>query len=1060
MPTIKLEQFGGCLPAWDPHLLPTGQAAFSKNGYLFSGALQGWRRPKILRALLNASTRMVYRIPTVSETQAIAYLLLPGNPLDGDTVTIGDLTYTFRTELEDQIDTSPVLVGLPQEVLIGSDAATTLSYLIEAVTADGNTNTNAGIHYGDNTVSNGQVKFYVPDATPQTGLTAPQQGSVFLNAVSYQWMVVGALDFGTSYNLVQVSEDTAGVRMFWLADLLAVTHTTSTYQGGSNPSFANEITGAASWLEFDDPDTNVAKSPVVDDQFNRFYFASPSRMPEYNTYERIVAGQQPWLLGVPPPGCAVTLDVAGGGNSLILGSQVALGGKIDGGANFIYLQPITPSGDTSVADISFNPSDTFFQDDNPTAHWAGLVYDDRDGTPGDLIAVTAIKTGILANVTNVAKFVNPPGLNATLQYWVGFMIDTAIPFASSAGSSNTYFENTFSNGPPNTAPLSAAHSTLKSDNIALPANGDTVTLGLQTYTFQTVLTDVPGHVHIGADPDSTLLNLAHAINALGGTPGVDYGTGTIANVRARANTTIHDHEMDVTAVNTTITPSLCVTSVTGSHLSWPAANLLAGLSTNQPNINMWADCVTSDLLEARSYVYTWVSAYGEESPPSPPTLLDGWSNGVWTLGLWSPPANDLGVLRNLTKLNIYRTVVGQGGSTVFFFVDTVPIGTGTYVDNKPNNEVALNDQLASTNWFPPPATLQGLQVMQNGMVASFTGNEIWFCEPYRPHAWPPGYVLTTDFPIVGLGVTNGALVVCTSAMPYVVQGNAPGSMSMSKCSLPNPCSSRASILSGDTAVSYMSPNGLIQVTASGAATNTTDLWFTRENWEQLTPPKYTRAIYLASCYYCLGAVSPTTVSPVDTTQAQRGFTIELDQDNTSFTIWPQPGGHRLGFNLLDSPTLKDIQNVLTDPWTGIGLLVSDGSIWYFDFTDTAPEMIPYTWKSKVYQQNAKRNYEAMKVYLTVPVNTPAQNATRLEDDTLESVWNTLPTDRWGFLKTWVDMSGNGQFQLISAREIRVSGELLRLPDGFKADQWYWEIQGRVVISNVQIATSAKELASV
>ena len=51
-------------------------------------------------------------------------------------------------------------------------------------------------------------------------------------------------------------------------------------------------------------------------------------------------------------------------------------------------------------------------------------------------------------------------------------------------------------------------------------------------------------------------------------------------------------------------------------------------------------------------------------------------------------------------------------------------------------------------------------------------------------------------------------------------------------------------------------------------------------------------------------------------------------------------------------------------------------------------------------------------------------------------------------------------QLITCREIRKSGELLRIPDGFKAESWQIEILGRVDVSNLQMATSAKELANV
>jgi hypothetical protein len=63
--------------------------------------------------------------------------------------------------------------------------------------------------------------------------------------------------------------------------------------------------------------------------------------------------------------------------------------------------------------------------------------------------------------------------------------------------------------------------------------------------------------------------------------------------------------------------------------------------------------------ESRAYVYTFVSAYGEEGPPSPATLYNGWSGDPWIIQLTAPTnANTTG--RNLTNVKIYRTVTGVG----------------------------------------------------------------------------------------------------------------------------------------------------------------------------------------------------------------------------------------------------------------------------------------------------------------------------------------------------------------------------------------------------------------
>src|SRR3954470_22925817 len=130
MTAYKIDKFGGMLPAWDTRLLPEGQAGFSLNCYLFSGALIGWGAPKLLRQLRDSAAKFVYR--------------LPNRETSNTTITAAD-------------------------------------------------------------------------------------------------------------------------------------------------SF---------WMEFPDPDTTVMHSPVVQDEWQRYYWASSSDLPMYNTYDRIIAGEHPWVLGV------------------------------------------------------------------------------------------------------------------------------------------------------------------------------------------------------------------------------------------------------------------------------------------------------------------------------------------------------------------------------------------------------------------------------------------------------------------------------------------------------------------------------------------------------------------------------------------------------------------------------------------------------------------------------------------------------------------------------------------------------------------------------------------
>ena len=64
--------------------------------------------------------------------------------------------------------------------------------------------------------------------------------------------------------------------------------------------------------------------------------------------------------------------------------------------------------------------------------------------------------------------------------------------------------------------------------------------------------------------------------------------------------------------------------------------------------------------------------------------------------------------------------------------------------------------------------------------------------------------------------------------------------------------------STDTTVLYVSQNGLIQISSSGAGQNVTEGWISRERWQELTPQKNIRAIKHATSYFAFGQVQGQT----------------------------------------------------------------------------------------------------------------------------------------------------------------------------------------------------------
>jgi hypothetical protein len=71
-------------------------------------------------------------------------------------------------------------------------------------------------------------------------------------------------------------------------------------------------------------------------------------------------------------------------------------------------------------------------------------------------------------------------------------------------------------------------ASLNTNAVTNANDGDTMAIGGVSYTFRTTCS-VANDVLIGASANATNQNLGHAVNAEGGTPGTDYGTGTAVN---------------------------------------------------------------------------------------------------------------------------------------------------------------------------------------------------------------------------------------------------------------------------------------------------------------------------------------------------------------------------------------------------------------------------------------------------------------------------------------------------------------------------------------------------
>lgn len=431
----------------------------------------------------------------------------------------------------------------------------------------------------------------------------------------------------------------------------------------------------------------------------------------------------------------------------------------------------------------------------------------------------------------------------------------------------------------------------------------------------------------------------------------------------------------------------------------------------------------------RSYVYTWVSAYGEEGAPSPPLVKTGAPDGSWNLTLTAAAAGDLGTNRNLATVRIYRTIVSATGVATFFFVAEQAIATTTYSDTATDATVAANDELLSTSWTEPPSDLAGFVMMPNGIIAAWRSNEVWFCEPYRPHAWPASYVLTIEFPVVGCGVVGQTLVVCTNSAPYTISGVTPSAMTESKLPAVEPCLSRGSIVSSPAGVYYASLNGLMLV-SPGKVDNITKDTVSKDKWQTLTLGSPLRGAMLGSAYYGFGVIR---TGVFDTGSFESTAFAQQDYSGAFSGVLLDPGNTQFGFSILTStdPTV----NVQNDPWSNELYIIRGDVVLWLDQGDESVALAPFLWRSKIFQLPFRQNLGAACLYFEIPTVDPGAG-------------------NYGVVRTYADGV------LVHTHTITKSGLVYRLPSGFKADFWQFEIEASVEVLSLAVAGTVTELRTV
>ncbi|HEY0960909.1 MAG TPA: hypothetical protein VGE69_00955 [Pseudomonadales bacterium] len=324
-----------------------------------------------------------------------------------------------------------------------------------------------------------------------------------------------------------------------------------------------------------------------------------------------------------------------------------------------------------------------------------------------------------------------------------------------------------------------------------------------------------------------------------------------------------------------------------------------------------------------AYVYTYVSAWGEEGPPSTASasidVMPGES--VTVSNLSGPPTGNY----NIIAKRIYRTATDDA-TTEFYFLAELAVSTSSIEDSTP--DTGLGERIPSETWYAPPTDMHSIGVLDNGIGYGASKNDVCVSEPYLLHAWNPLYRKPASHPVVGIGSFGNTIVALTEKNPVLISGTDSGSMSDRTLNINQGCVSKRSIVSGEFGVVYASPDGLVLIGGDMADVVTRE-FLTRDQWLAFKPSSIIGVLY-----------NGMYMGFYDNGSEQGGFLFD-------------PANAAAGFIYLDIfPSA-----VYADPLSDKLYLCIDGDVVAWD----AGDPLEYAWKSKEFVSPRPSNFTAARV---------------------------------------------------------------------------------------------------
>lgn len=454
-----------------------------------------------------------------------------------------------------------------------------------------------------------------------------------------------------------------------------------------------------------------------------------------------------------------------------------------------------------------------------------------------------------------------------------------------------------------------------------------------------------------------------------------------------------------------------------------------------PSITITGTLDASVTAEETSWVYTFVSEFGEEGPPSLASTIYDFTPTTQTATVNIPSYNVAGdyAFGSPAKKRIYRANVGSN-ATEFQFVAEVLYSVTQYSDSKEATE--LGEVIPSTTWIGPPdddttnypdGPLQGLTPVANGIFAGFTGKRLCLSEAYLPHAWPVDYRITLENDIVAIGTTANGIVALTDGKPYFVTGVDPSAMSAVQINLEQGCVNANSVVDLGDVVLYAGPDGLCAISGTEGRVISRGL-ISPKQWNDDFYPDTIRAFEHEGTYVAFYTDSSTST--------HAGWVYDPRADEAAFSTITADAERRGGYK---------------NPKTGELFLIEGSSVKRYRGSSG---FRVGRWKSKKYvtPQPVSMGWVHLKAesYPINLVDNTAQNRVRVYADEIlvADYYITYDVTTGAYTQKVNTPSG------ISDASLREP--IMRLP-AVVASEWEVEISGIVPIDEFCLAQSMDEI---